>query len=422
MFRSKPYLENTKYVQINLDTPLTFPVNNQFQTKTANKFTVRDRDNFYDWYNAYFRVDFKFEAKANRGNVAADTESAPINGSFSLIKSLKVSSAGKKLYEADNIHKGVFIKNLLDFSDDYSRSVAKNQFWYLDSDSTTDTDGNATNAGMRARALLSHEGLMVQTIIALNRYSFFEGLSDKLLPPMQLEFEIELQKDEEIIFQNNNTDLRRIVVRKFELWAPQLHFTGQGQKLVNENFLKPNQWKYLNENLRSSSARRDANGMWLITPGVKNPQHVFVFIQQSRKKDDYRYNPYIFDTFDIDGDNSARLDTCRLQYGTKFYPELEYDHDFKIRILNDLINFRYRKNDYNTGVQLQIANFEKLYPIIYFDLRNTEESVTGDPKKLESHYRLNEAANAQDYIIFALVLNEEEFVLKQIGNELVAGL
>ena len=111
--------------------------------------------------------------------------------------------------------------------------------------------------------------------------------------------------------------------------------------------------------------------------------------------------------------------TRRLKYGTQFYPELEYDHDFKIRILNDLINLRYRKNDYNTGVQLQLANFEKLYPIIYFDLRNTKESMTGDSKKLEFHYRLNEAANAQNYSIFAFVLNEEEFVLKQIGNELV---
>ena len=84
-----------------------------------------------------------------------------------------------------------------------------------------------------------------------------------------------------------------------------------------------------------------------------------------------------------------------------------------------MINFRDRKNDYNTDVQLQLANFEKLYPIIYFDLRNTKESMTGDSKKLEFHYRLNEAANAQNYSIFAFVLNEEEFVLKQIGNELV---
>jgi len=157
-----------------LDTPLTFPGNTQNQNKSGLKFTVNDRDNFYDWYNAYFRVDFKFEAVANGANIDADTESAPINGSFSLIKSLKLSSAGKKLYEADNIHKGIFKKNLLDFSDDFSRSVAKNQFWYLDSDATTVTDNNATNLGMRTRATLSHGGNVVQTIIPLNRYSFLK--------------------------------------------------------------------------------------------------------------------------------------------------------------------------------------------------------------------------------------------------------
>ena len=131
MFRSQPYLESSKYVQINLDTPLTFPANNNFQKKTNYKFTTIDRDNFYDWYNAYFRVDFKFEAKANGANIGADTESAPINGSFSLIQNLKLSSAGKILYEANNIHKGIFIKNLRDFSDDYSRSVAKINFGIL---------------------------------------------------------------------------------------------------------------------------------------------------------------------------------------------------------------------------------------------------------------------------------------------------
>ena len=157
MFRSQPYLEETKYEQIGLDTAIEFPGNNQFQKKTNYKFNVNDRDNFYDWYNAFIRADFKFEVKANGNNVAADTESAPINGSFSLIKSLKVISSGKTLYEANNIHKGIFIKNLLDFSDDYSRSVAKNQFWYLDSDATTDTDGNATNVGMRARAVYHME-------------------------------------------------------------------------------------------------------------------------------------------------------------------------------------------------------------------------------------------------------------------------
>ena len=114
MFRTQQYLEKSEYIQINLDTPITLPGNNQAQTKSGYKFTLIDRDNFYDWYNAYFRVDFKFEAKANGANIGADTQSAPINGSFSLIKNLTLKSAGKKLYEANNIHKGIFIKNLLE--------------------------------------------------------------------------------------------------------------------------------------------------------------------------------------------------------------------------------------------------------------------------------------------------------------------
>ena len=65
MFRTPPYLEKTTYIQVNLDTALTFPGNDQYQRKSGYQFYLRDRDNFYDWYNAYFRVDFKFEAVAN---------------------------------------------------------------------------------------------------------------------------------------------------------------------------------------------------------------------------------------------------------------------------------------------------------------------------------------------------------------------
>jgi len=133
------------------------------------------------------------------------------------------------------------------------------------------------------------------------------------------------------------------------------------------------------------------------------------------EKNSLEQNPYIFDTFNLDGDNSAKLSTCRLQYGTSYFPELDYE----MRILNDLINFRNRKNDYNSNVQLQVSNFSTIYPILYFDLRSAKESVTGDLKSLTLHYRLNEAANAHDYTIYAVVLNEEEFVIKQIGNELV---
>ena len=281
------------------------------------------------------------------------------------------------MYNADDAHKAVFIKNLLDFSDDYGRSTAKSQFWYLDTadqqrEILTQTTGQNTVPKT------------VETIIPLDRYSFFEELENKILPPMQLEFEITLQDDTELIWQNDGTD-RRVVVRNFELWVPSLQFTSEGQKLVNENFLKPANWKYLQETIHASTSRRDANGVWQITPGMKNVKHVFVYIQQTQKSKNYQFNPYIFDTFNIDRDNSAALLTCRLQSGaSEFYPELDYTSDFKDRILQDVIEFRYRKNDFNTGTQLNVVNYSTLYPLIYFDLR----SKSGDLNQQKKNHKI----------------------------------
>ena len=115
MFRSHKHLEKTEFVRFALDKPITIPGNNQQQVKTNYKFTVTDQDNWFDCYNACFRADFTFEATADGAAVAGDARSAPINGSFSLINKLVVKSSGKNIYNVDNIHKLIFIKNLLDF-------------------------------------------------------------------------------------------------------------------------------------------------------------------------------------------------------------------------------------------------------------------------------------------------------------------
>ena len=407
----------------NLSSPLTFPGNDQTQEKGTWKIFCKSRNKWFDWYNAYFRVNYTLEATADGAGLEAAVTSSTLNGSASLLKSLKVTSATSTLYNANNVHKAVFVKNLLDFSDDYARSTAKSQFWYLDE---ADTVVLGNNKGIRERQTLTkriegggNPAAVVETTIPLNRYSFFETLEDKMLPPMPLEFEIMFQDDAELIWQNNDT-ARRVVVRKFELWVPVLQFTSVGQKLVNENFLKPAKWKYLNESLTSSTEIRDASGMWQITPGIKNAKHVFVWLQRSAKSNSYTGNPYIFDTFKLNvGDANSSLSTCRLQVGAnEFFPELEYTSEFKERILRDAINFRYRANDYNTGTQLNLANYSTIYPLIYFDLRANKTNLTNDPQQLIFHYRLTQAA-AANYTIYALVMNEEEIVVDKVGGEIV---
>jgi len=39
------------------------------------------------------------------------------------------------------------------------------------------------------------------------------------------------------------------------------------------------------------------------------------------------------------------------------------------------MSYAKRRNDYNTGTQLNLANFDSLYGMIYFDLTNQAEKV-----------------------------------------------
>lgn len=127
------------------------------------------------------------------------------------------------------------------------------------------TGAAAMNKGIQARGKLSDGGTTVKTVLPLNRYSFSEELSDKLLPPMQLDLNTELQHDKELIFQNDGTG-KRIVVNKLELWVPKLLLVPEGQMVVNENFLKPTKWHHLKEMLNPSSSQGYACWQWQISP------------------------------------------------------------------------------------------------------------------------------------------------------------
>ena len=141
---------------------------------------------------------------------------------------MMIKSAGKIVYDTDNLHKVTTVKNILEYSDDYSRSVAKDSFWYLDTDyriaiANQNTGFEARRVLTKARtdATAAQGGQNVNLIIPHNRYSFFEELEDKMLAPMQLQFNIELGNDDELVYMEG-ADAGRVVINRILLWVPKL--------------------------------------------------------------------------------------------------------------------------------------------------------------------------------------------------------
>ena len=420
-FKISEYLQRYELVRYQLDNVIRIPDPGQRQQKTGYKFMINDRSSYYDWYNAYFEVQFQLQKLADGTHYVVADRVAVINGAHSFISHMMIKSAGKILYDTNNLDKVTFVKNLLEYSDDFSRSVAKNSLWYLDTD---DTSAN-TNAGSQARKLLMTDANVlkdVNVIIPLNRYSLFEDLNEIILAPIQLQFNLELQNDNELIFKTAAADDGRVVINRFLLWVPRLLPKDSLSDNFVASFLKPITWNYNREMYEVSGPTRNS-GFFQISSSIDNVEHIFVYLQRN-KTNNANANPYLYDTFKLQvaanyGNVDRYLTTCRFEYGNGvFYPETEYDSESKVRIFNDLMSYGFRRNNYNSGTQLNLTNFNSRYSLIYFNLTFQTEKVTRDPKQLIFRYKIN-ANTDVDFNVHAIVLYRETIVIDNIGNELV---
>jgi len=410
-----------------LDNVIEQPANNQSQKKTGYRFTINDRSTFFDFFNGYFEVTKELQKKADGAGYAQADRITIINGSHSLIRHMVIKSSGKIVYESDQLHRITNAKNLLEYSDDFSRSVAKNTFWYLDTDTTTAN----TNSGFEQRRILTQAvqnngnggPKTVNEVIPLNRFSFFQKLENKMLPPMQLQIEFTMNDDSELIHKAAAAaDDGRVVVKRLYLWLPKLIPKDSLYSNFVSEFLKPTTWRYMRDLYNQSANTRAIQNMFQISPAIDTVKHVFIYLQRTDgpNNEESERTPYVYDTFKLNtADENSSLSSCRLEYGNNtFYPELEYDADSKIRIFNDLMSYGFRKNDYNTGTQLNLHNFTSLYGLIYFDLTYQKEVVIRDPKQLILHYRLKAAPTA-NIRAHSIVFYESEVVIQTIGNKLM---
>ena len=150
-FRTSEKLQRYEFVRFHIDNIIELPANNQSKRKTGYRFTINDRSTLFDFYNGYFEDVEELQKRANGAGYAVGDRITLINGSHSLIRHMVIKSSGKIVYESDNLHRITNTKNLLEYSDDFSRSVAKNSFWYLDTGNTTAD----TNDGFEFRRVLT---------------------------------------------------------------------------------------------------------------------------------------------------------------------------------------------------------------------------------------------------------------------------
>ena len=452
-FGAPRYLE--RYEDVVFDTEQALAVNpndTQYQKRDGIKIVADNTGETtpFDWYNARLSVDFKVDKLADHAAVTATDHNGMVNGSNTLIKKLNVTANGRPVYDCDYANHCVNIKNLLEYNPSYAKSVGTNEFYFLDSSrhadeskytrrqvehvrndasnayeerTLPDKDNVNYNKGIAARKALLCLSAVVNCEIPLNRYSFFEELQDKLLPNMKIDLDIEFEDDKNLIWRQGAADAAgtsyRLIIKRLQLFVPRLIFNSEGQKLYMENYLKPYKWTYLKEAVFTSNISTQNSGHFRITNGISKPRHVFIFFINNANINDQRYNPFLYNTFSI-STNPRTLTRCHLEVGNgNEYSRLHYKPtEDPSRVFRDVMKYVNANNDLQGGTLLNISNFKNLYPFIYFDLTKQKTDIKDGVTKLAFHYELS-GVTATDYIIYGIVLHEQEAEIEKEGGKLL---
>ena len=102
-------------------------------------------------------------------------------------------------------------------------------------------------------------------------------------------------------------------------------FNSDGINFVQNNHTKT-EWVYLREIVQVSQDSEQREATFNITSGVKQQNHIFVYLQQTVRSSNQEQNPHILDTFQVNADNNdCYLSAARLEVRNGvYYPELEY--------------------------------------------------------------------------------------------------
>ena len=99
---------------------------------------------------------------------------------------------------------------------------------------------------------------------------------------MQLQFDVELNHDDELIHKANAANDGRIVIKRFLLWIPKLTPKDSLYDKFVTSFLKETQWTYMREMYEVSAPTR-ASGFLQISASINNVKHIFIYLKKSYK-------------------------------------------------------------------------------------------------------------------------------------------
>ena len=103
----------------------------------------------------------------------------------------------------------------------------------------------------------------------------------------------------------------------------------------------------------------------------------------------------------------------------KEYPEVHYKPSTEpTRVFRDVLKYVHGNSRFNGSTLLNRANFNSIFPFIYFDLTKQPTDIKDGMTKLTFKYTLS-GGTAAGYSVYTLALHEQDVEMRKTDGKLV---
>lgn len=408
------------------------------------QFEINDNDAFVLPSRAYLYAKLQVVDTAGSPGAAAGTHGLLNNAP--LFQRIEWRVNGKLIEEVNYSQYVHLVRNLLEYSDDYSRSSGRDQGWFpdggsvadqgrgvsaftttldtltlleaapntLDTSALTTVDNTAYNSGFAKRSALAAGAAFITLRIPLSRMFGFAQL-DKMTTGVRHEFTfIKHDSDADSILSTSAT-ASNLLYTDLALFCPYIKPSAATnilvQKyLINDSAVTTHCFEYVTGH-RYQVSGAQTRVAWDISSQVERVNKVIVFGVPSTANSDQTKNNMIFNKLDVTRAN--------IRIGSFKYPQQDLlasdtDGDF-IHLYNEFLRVADKTLEFDTGNIVDYETFKNVYRMFCFDLRNQTEGLFNKGKATDVRVELT--GTIPDAMqLYAVVFSEREVVLS-INNQ-----
>ncbi len=424
-------------------------VNVKVKDKNKYKIPVNDLNVWIHPHNSY--IHLKGNILRSDGNNLAATDLVTLtNNGFNLFSQAKYKIGNKEIESIDYVGIGTSVMNLVEFSDDYSRSAATNMFWFRDTADSSDMSRFLYNESDKDKKLKESESTLGDFLKnSKHNHNFNEGFLERwkqtkqskqisLFLPLSrlfgfckdinrifkgLTHQIELEKNIEHNFIHKSDTSASSY--KFEIshisWfvpivTPALKSLAKLESQLASLASSSLCWE--SYNVYMTDVRTDSKSTIRITNTNHKPSHVYIVFQKSIRDENQFETNMIFDNME--------LTKIQIKVGNQKFPIEPYSCNFSpenldcSRVYASFLSAGYKNIDVDTGTAVSYSDFIRLYPIFHFDLTSQETSIFENQAtpNIDVMYTLSSPKLPIRYNMYCIIVNERKATIQAIDEKI----